>query len=97
MPHIAVLDYQQAETEQPRRFVGRSAGQNLVRRALAYWIVKNAVLRMISPDEIRRLSERLAIPPAKYPPVEVPNTKFEDPRNKGKSAPQTFWKWAWND
>ena len=98
MAHIAVLDYHQKETDKPLRFVARSAGILLVRRALAYWVIKNAVARMFAPDEIARLSEQLATPPAHYPPIEVPNTKFvEDPRMKGKSYPQTFWEWRWED
>lgn len=82
MARLAVYDHNQKETEQPRRFVKRSAGQSLVRRCLAYWIIENAVLRMIPPREVRPVREVVAVKtfiPQEMPPVEVNGCRFDDP------------------
>lgn len=86
MAKIAFLDHNQAETDRPRRFEKRSVGQSLVRRALAYWVVRNVLAKMHPP--VTRQSPVISanLPalhpnyiPATLPPAEVFGITFADP------------------
>jgi hypothetical protein len=82
MARIAVLAPHQTENDQPYRFVKRSAGQSLVRRCLAYWIIENAILRMVPEREARPAKEVIVkqpFIPEKMPPGEIGGLVFEDP------------------
>src|SRR5262249_27787698 len=79
MARIALLDYHQKETDKPQRWLKLRMGKRLVRRGLAYWVVKGEVLRMIPHDEIRAqftVSRTLQTP---WPAIELPGLHFEDP------------------
>jgi hypothetical protein len=85
---IAVLIHDQRETDRPRHYVKRSAGQNLVKRALAVWVVKNRVLRMLPPRQGLQLPvEPKFYLPEKLPPIELPGLRWEDPRGPVKPLP----------
>lgn len=86
MSRVAVLDHNQRETDQPRRFLKRSVGQNLVRRALAYWVVKNAVLQMLPPHEIRARALNRSVFTGPLPPAELPGIYFEDPVKRDRMS-----------
>lgn len=98
MACIAVLDHNQQENERARRFVKRSEGQSLVRRALAYWVIKNAVARMLpiragapaSPALPPRTSTYI---PDTLPPSEVHGCTFDDPlpRSPGTLVFTRLW------
>lgn len=84
MARIAVLDHHQKETDRPRTFVKRSVGKTLVRRALAYWVRPNAILRMLPNAMPVRMVNAPAAGPSHYIPEKMPTGEiggiyFDDP------------------
>jgi hypothetical protein len=90
MPSIGVLEHYQKPTDRPLKRVKRSAGQTIVQRGVAVWIIKNVLLqmRMIVPRvPVEQPSGRQPAPPKLDPAepcqsVHMGKLRWEPPENK---------------